>query len=320
MMFMLKEIFIIVLVHACVGFSALLDFSEMDSIHDEMMKFYGGTKRTVSVLKPKLVAPPPVPHPRKKTSSGSRKMYKPVPHEKERAYMLKRVKGASGPMFGGSGASSSGGIDIGGYRAFRPHISEWSSAPSRRRPSPPKAKLTFVQQTKTYDRRKAPSNKFLEALNAIERGVADAKAAEKWNNDAQNVQPKAGSTTNILKLAVQNRMFQYARNKLGRTLYHLEQSTTKRPKRSTQTEASSFMSDLKKKLGSEKFDEFMAVMGDVTLMFAIDTSGSMSDDIDTAKKIAVDVINYPRKNPVSYILSPFNDPGRKLMIHYIKMS
>jgi len=68
------------------------------------------------------------------------------------------------------------------------------------------------------------------------------------------------------------------------------------------------MDDLKQSMGPAKFDEFMAVMGDVTLMFAIDTTGSMSDEIATAKRIAVDVINYPRQNPVSYILSPFNDP------------
>ena len=53
----------------------------------------------------------------------------------------------------------------------------------------------------------------------------------------------------------------------------------------------------------------MAVQGDVSLMFVIDDTGSMSEEIEAAKSIAIDIINYPREAPiVTYILSPFNDP------------
>ena len=54
----------------------------------------------------------------------------------------------------------------------------------------------------------------------------------------------------------------------------------------------------------------MLEKGDATLMFAIDTTGSMRDEIAAAKGIANYIINMPRKFPVDYILSPFNDPGR----------
>ena len=67
-----------------------------------------------------------------------------------------------------------------------------------------------------------------------------------------------------------------------------------------------------KQMSPGKFDKLMAVQGDVTLMFAIDTTGSMSDEIDNAKKIAIEVVNYDRNNPVNYILSPFNDPSKEM--------
>ena len=51
------------------------------------------------------------------------------------------------------------------------------------------------------------------------------------------------------------------------------------------------------------------MQGDVALMFAIDDTGSMSDEILAAKNIAADIINYKRKVPIKeYILSAFNDP------------
>lgn len=49
--------------------------------------------------------------------------------------------------------------------------------------------------------------------------------------------------------------------------------------------------------------------GQVTLMFAIDDTGSMRDEIEAAKRIATSIVNQQRVEPVDYILSPFNDPG-----------
>lgn len=52
----------------------------------------------------------------------------------------------------------------------------------------------------------------------------------------------------------------------------------------------------------------MAVQGDVSQMFVIDDTGSMGEEIQSTKKIAIDIIKYSRQVPVEYILSPFNDP------------
>ena len=82
-----------------------------------------------------------------------------------------------------------------------------------------------------------------------------------------------------------------------------------RLKRSSQNEGREFLSGLRQRVGSDTFDSFMAVQGDVSLMFVIDDTGSMSDEIQTTKNIAIDIINYPRDSPiVTFILSPFNDP------------
>lgn len=93
---------------------------------------------------------------------------------------------------------------------------------------------------------------------------------------------------------------------------HLLSSKAKssgRKKRSSTSEGKTFLQDLRKKVGATKFDSFLAVQGDVGLMFAMDDTGSMSGVIQAVKKIAKDIINYKRKVPIKeYILSPFNDP------------
>jgi len=66
---------------------------------------------------------------------------------------------------------------------------------------------------------------------------------------------------------------------------------------------------IKDKLGEDKFKDFLAVDGDVSLVFTVDTTGSMKDEIHAAKQIAKSIANYKRKGKVDYILSPYNDPG-----------
>ena len=52
----------------------------------------------------------------------------------------------------------------------------------------------------------------------------------------------------------------------------------------------------------------MAYDGGVTLAFALDTTGSMVDDIDAAKTIVFGIVTQNRAFSVDYVLSPFNDP------------
>ena len=85
--------------------------------------------------------------------------------------------------------------------------------------------------------------------------------------------------------------------------------SSSRNKRTSTSEGKTFLQDLRKKVGAIKFDRFLTVQGDVGLMFAIDDTGSMSGEIQAAKKFAKDIVNYNRSFPITeYILSPFNDP------------
>ena len=78
-------------------------------------------------------------------------------------------------------------------------------------------------------------------------------------------------------------------------------------------DAKTFLEDLRKYLGDEKFSELLALEGGKTLMFAIDITGSMHDEIDAAKAIATGISTLERDTPPSnYILSSFGDPlGKK---------
>ena len=61
----------------------------------------------------------------------------------------------------------------------------------------------------------------------------------------------------------------------------------------------------------------LAIDGGVTLIFAVDTTGSMGEEIVESKKIATDIVNEQRFAAVEYILSPFNDP-RKIWAYILK--
>ena len=70
------------------------------------------------------------------------------------------------------------------------------------------------------------------------------------------------------------------------------------------------MDTIVKEVGPAVFDKMIGVMDEVTLMFAIDTTGSMHSEIVSAKAIAKYIVDHPRKDTeVDYILSPFNDPS-----------
>ena len=165
--------------------------------------------------------------------------------------------------------------------------------------------ITYQKKRKTYRPRTSPSNKFLEAINGIERAVANARASGVRYSDATLAKLKR-----LLVTAIRSKSYKYAREVLGQIMYLLstKSSPPGRRKRSSQNEGGNFLQSLRQQVGSSTFDSFMAVQGDVSLMFVIDDTGSMGDEIQATKNIAIDIINYPRQAPVEYILSPFNDP------------
>ena len=62
------------------------------------------------------------------------------------------------------------------------------------------------------------------------------------------------------------------------------------------------------------FDYLYLLDGGATLVFAIDSTGSMGDDIGLAKEIVNGILDRPRVDPlpIDYILSDIDDPGNTL--------
>ena len=72
------------------------------------------------------------------------------------------------------------------------------------------------------------------------------------------------------------------------------------------------MQSIKTTIGKGKFEKFIGNQNDnkATLMFAVDDTGSMYQEIQAVKDIATYIVNITRPNlEVDYILSPFGDPG-----------
>ena len=61
---------------------------------------------------------------------------------------------------------------------------------------------------------------------------------------------------------------------------------------------------------TKNLTKIISGQGASTLMFAMDTTGSMMDEINAAKNIAKSIIHETRTFSVDYILSPFNDPSK----------
>ena len=57
----------------------------------------------------------------------------------------------------------------------------------------------------------------------------------------------------------------------------------------------------------------MSSPGDATLIFVMDTTGSMEHEIAAAKQIATSIIENTPQVKVDYILSSFNDPGETFL-------
>lgn len=71
------------------------------------------------------------------------------------------------------------------------------------------------------------------------------------------------------------------------------------------------LKDLWETIGSNSFKNFLGFRG-YSLIITMDTTGSMSNEIQAAKQISYQILNtyLTQSNPpLNYILSPFNDPG-----------
>lgn len=164
----------------------------------------------------------------------------------------------------------------------------------------------IIKQTKreVYKPRSSPSNKFMKAVNGIKRAEANANALRVKTSSATLAKLKG-----LVEKAIRSKSYSYAREVTGKIMYLLKTRSSRRKKRDFTDELNKFLQELREKVGKNKFDTFLAVQGDVALMFAVDDTGSMGEEISAAKKVAKHIINYKRKFPIAeYILSTFNDP------------
>ncbi|KAK3736430.1 hypothetical protein QZH41_014496, partial [Actinostola sp. cb2023] len=137
------------------------------------------------------------------------------------------------------------------------------------------------------------NNQFIGALRQVVKAIETAKGMP------TNVRLDKTNLIERIKKSVVHKGLTYARTMLGfllqKQLYcHLTGDT--------------IIKEIKDALGEDKFKDFLAVDGDVSLIFTMDTTGSMTQEIPQAKALAKALNDYKRRGKVEYILSTFNDP------------
>ncbi|XP_046850361.1 hemicentin-1-like isoform X1 [Xenia sp. Carnegie-2017] len=157
-------------------------------------------------------------------------------------------------------------------------------------------------------------NKFAIAMKDIERALANAQL----NGLVRHNEKRLGKLLKLIKTAVSRRSYRFARKAIGEAMYTIKklQEKRRRGKRSPKMSSKSFLANLKKKIGEYAFSKLLVIKGHVTLMFAIDNTGSMSKIINAAKNMATAIVTANRTVPVDYILSPFDDPGTGPVSYY----
>lgn len=169
---------------------------------------------------------------------------------------------------------------------------------------------------------KQPTARFYSSAFSTMKAVAQAHASSTSQTKASI---DVGTLKDHLKWAYEQRNFQGVKEQFGKTLVALfsiqlskveEKKVERKPGRSRKPDrvqsfaeaASVFLGALEDDLGPELFGQLVVKEGDTSLIFVIDETGSMANEIRTAKAIALAIIKEKRNGNVSYILSAFNDP------------
>ncbi|EDO42254.1 predicted protein [Nematostella vectensis] len=148
------------------------------------------------------------------------------------------------------------------------------------------------------------NNRYVSAMLQVNKAMAEAQGRR------LSFDPTFLKT--VTKLAVDANEMKKARDALGFGMYEdfkKYQACMKSGSRHKCGPSSSgIVAQIRSLIGDEKFNRLMAVQGDADLIFTIDTTGSMSEEINAAKRIVESIARYDRERPVRYTLSPFNDP------------
>lgn len=157
------------------------------------------------------------------------------------------------------------------------------------------------------------TNAFLKVIDKFEKGIAEFHAALRRRT------VKSGTISNIKDFIKEAAKDRTSNTKIIRELTsqglfmaQKEEKSAVRKRRddSLILGAAEFLNSIKKEIGKEAFDDFLSISGLVTLMFAIDDTGSMGGEIKAAIAISEQIVKNKRDYDVDYILSPFNDPSK----------
>ncbi|XP_028391229.1 hemicentin-1-like [Dendronephthya gigantea] len=175
------------------------------------------------------------------------------------------------------------------------------------------------------DRGLKANNKFHRAIDEIERALASTQAGR----GSRTFNPKeAKEFMKILARTAESGNIENFRQILGRAIFHnMTGITSKYLQQQTNTVinedtiallegAKAFLNDIERQIGKEHFEELISFRGEVTLVFVIDSTGSMKEDIEAAKAIAKEIVLQDREFPVNFILSTFSDPDVAPVVYH----
>ncbi|XP_047127877.1 uncharacterized protein LOC100200589 [Hydra vulgaris] len=153
------------------------------------------------------------------------------------------------------------------------------------------------------------SGKSLKAIFEIQKAVA-AEFVSVDPTARKPVETLLKELEEFLITAAKGGSIDFARVTLGKSLFNFMKKEIAEglPIDDINKASEGYLNKIKSEVGDEKFSQIISSQGASTLMFVMDTTGSMSEEINAAKGIAKAIIETTREFPVDYILSPFNDP------------
>lgn len=180
------------------------------------------------------------------------------------------------------------------------------------------ARDTLLKSASALRKGKNVTNSFLKVIDNFEKGIAEFHAALRRRTVKRST---ISHIEEFIKEGTKDRMknTKVLRELTSQGLFLSERfgEDFKLRKRSADYlshGANSFLKDIRNKIGDDEYEDYLSIGGLVTLMFAIDDTGSMMDEIGAAISISEQIVKADRDYDVDYILSPFNDPGKLLFM------
>jgi len=169
---------------------------------------------------------------------------------------------------------------------------------------------TLVKFYKDANFGENPPAKFYSVIYQIQRAVTDEIVSRNPRALLLTPAQRQKELLYFIKAAGRGGDIDFARMTLGKSLFAFMRSKLNLGLKPIEMKkaATKYMERIKTVIGSDTFEEVFAKRGDASLMFVVDVTGSMKDEILAAKAIAKSIIHEAREFDVDYILSPFGDP------------